>query len=101
MREFLQKASSVVRRFSLTVLVLGLLAGTGYAFLSGKDHHEALLLDTKLERVNLEIERVRRENRRLRLLIMNMHNSDELVDKIAREDAGLIKEGELLYLFPK
>jgi len=100
MRELLHKSWTTFKTLALTLVVLGLLGATGYAFLLQGRHHEMTTLQTKLERVNLEVEAMRRDNRRLRLLIGSLNDSDELAEKIAREDAGLIKDGEILYIFP-
>lgn len=100
MRAFLQRLWITIKSISLTVMVFTLLAGAGYAFLVAGNRQEATVQQNKLDRVRLDIDRLERENRRLKLLIMNLRESDELVEKIAREDAGLIKEGEIQYLFP-
>ena len=89
------------RQLALTFLVLGLLAGTGYAFLFQGELDEVRTLETRLERMTREIEEQNRRNRRLKLLIGQLRNSNQLLEKVAREDAGLIKTGEILYLFPE
>ena len=89
------------RQLALTFLVLGLLEGTGYAFLFQGELDEVRTLETRLERMTREIEEQNRRNRRLKLLIGQLRNSNQLLEKVAREDAGLIKTGEILYLFPE
>jgi len=84
----------------MTLVVVALLAGTGYAFLVAENYKETSIQEARLDRISLDIDRLTRENRRLKLLIMNIKESDDLIEKIAREDAGLIKQGELLYIFP-
>jgi cell division protein FtsB len=99
-RAFLQAAWKTVKGLFLTVVVCALIAGTGYAFLVEGDQHEIATLQTRLDHVRRDVDEAQRENRRLKALITRMKSSDELVEKIAREDAGLIKEGEILYVFP-
>lgn len=50
----------------------------------------------------LEIENARLEEQNNKLLeeIVSLKTSNELIEERAREDLGLIKQGETLYLFP-
>ena len=82
------------------MLVL-LLGGSAYATLTSSARDEAMILEQRLEHTRHEIKRLKAENRRLHLLIMNMDRSDQIVEKIAREDAGLVRKGELLFVFPE
>jgi len=45
-----------------------------------------------------DIERLRTENQRLSEQISNLRNSTFSVEKIAREDLGMAKEGEIVYV---
>lgn len=100
MGDLLHKLWNTFKGVALTLAVLALLGAAGYSFLLQGRHRDLTLLETKVERVNLEVEAMRRDNSRLRLLIASLRESDDLAEKIAREDAGLIKEGEILYIFP-
>jgi len=82
------------------LFVVGLVGGSAYAAVVSGNQEEAGIIEGKLDRTQLEVERLKRENRRLKSLIMNLKDSDDLVEKIAREDAGMIRPGEILYLFP-
>jgi cell division protein FtsB len=97
----LSKIWTGFRRLALTFLVFGLLAGTGYAFLFQGEHEEVRILETRLARMTRDIDEENRRIRRLKLLIGQLRNSNQLLEKVAREDAGLIKDGEILYLFPE
>jgi cell division protein FtsB len=101
MRGFLTRAWVVIFRLGLTLFVIGLLAGTGYAFFAAGEQEELRILSARLEKVRLEVEQLKRQNRRYKLLILNMGKSEQLQEKLAREDSGLVKEGEILYLFPE
>lgn len=88
------------RKLLTFVVVLLAMAGAAYATITSDTHDEIEHLQQRLDRNQLDIHRLKRENRHLRLLIMNVGTSDSLIEKIAREDAGLIKQGDLLYVFP-
>jgi cell division protein FtsB len=100
MDEFPHGFWETFKGMALTAAVLVLLGAAGYSFLLQGRHRDMTLLDTKVERVSLEVEAMRNDNRRLRLLITSLRDSDDLTEKIAREDSGLIKNGEILYIFP-
>jgi cell division protein FtsB len=53
--------------------------------------------------VLLEVENARLEEKNNELLeeIVSLKTSNELIEERAREDLGLIKQGETLYLFPE
>ncbi|MGH9456038.1 MAG: FtsB family cell division protein [Thermoanaerobaculia bacterium] len=48
-----------------------------------------------------EIEQLERENARLRSEVESLEQSDFAVERIAREDLGMAKEGEVVYMLPK
>lgn len=100
MRRFLATAWRTIKGFSLTILVCALLAATGYAFVVEGEQREITTLEQRLMRLQRDVELAQQKNRRLKARIGRMHKSDELAEKIAREDSGLIKEGEILYIFP-
>lgn len=45
--------------------------------------------------------RLQEENRRLAEQIQRLKNSNEEVEKIAREELGLVKKGEIVYQFER
>lgn len=100
MWESIQQFWQSARKLITVLVVVGALGAGGYAAITSDTHDKIAVLQQKLDRNNLEIDRLKRGNRHLRLLITNVSTSDSLVEKIAREDAGLIKQGELLYIFP-
>lgn len=53
---------------------------------------------TQLERENARLEE---KNNELLEEIVSLKTSNELIEERAREDLGLIKRGETLYLFPE
>ncbi len=100
MRGFFKTTWRTFKGLSLTLLVCALLVATGYAFVVEGEQRQISSMAQRLDRLQREVERARQKNRRLKALIGRMQKSDELAEKIAREDSGLIKEGEILYIFP-
>lgn len=100
MADLLYKLWESTRKVLTALFVVGLVGGSAYAAVVFGNQKEVGIIEGKLDHTQLEIERLKRENRRLKSLIMNLKDSDDLVEKIAREDAGMIRPGEILYLFP-
>jgi cell division protein FtsB len=100
MRSFFSATWRTFKGLSLTLLVCALLVATGYAFVVEGEQRQISSMAERLDRLQRDVERAKQKNRRLKALIGRMQTSDELAEKIAREDSGLIKEGEILYIFP-
>jgi len=98
--EFIHAAWVGARKVLAVVVVVGLLGGAVYSTATSPKIEETRQLQAKLERTLLDVDRLQRDNRRLKLLILNMKESPDLAEKVAREDAGLIREGEIIYIFP-
>lgn len=81
------------------MIALALLAVTVHVVVFQGERREAQVLSERLSRVRGDINRLSRENERLRHLIINIRQSDDQVEKIGREDFGYIKSGEVLYFF--
>ena len=81
------------------ILVLGgMLAAWAYVFLVGEDGW----LDLRSEREKLasmewEVSRLQAQNDSLRLVLERMENDPDFLEKVAREQFGMIKPGEHLY----
>lgn len=99
--EFFRIAWASARKVFVIALVAVAVAAGVYSTATSPKIQEAELLQSRLERTALDVDRLKRDNRRLKLLILNMSDSRSLAEKVAREDAGMIKEGEILYLFPR
>jgi len=100
MADFFYRLWESTRKVLTVLFVLGLVGGGAYAAVVSGNQEDVAIIEGKLDHTRLEVERLKRENRRLKSLIMNLKDSDDLVEKIAREDAGMIRPGEILYLFP-
>lgn len=55
----------------------------------------------RVEGLKADIKRLEAENARLRAEIESVKKSTYAVEKIAREDLGMSKKGEVVYLLPK
>ena len=51
--------------------------------------------------LNAQIERIEAENARLRAEIESVKKSTYAVERIAREDLGMSRKGEVVYMLPK
>lgn len=56
-------------------------------------------LDKKLELLKGDIENLKRENRRLNREVYALKNDPTYIERIAREDLGLVKPGEVVFEF--
>ena len=90
----MKKLSGIIF-FLITLLVL---------FFTATGKHGVL----HLQKINNEVAILEEENRRLESEILDLknkiyaiQNSDEAIEKAAREELGLSKPGEVVYIFPK
>ncbi|MBU2591671.1 MAG: septum formation initiator family protein [Nitrospinota bacterium] len=56
-------------------------------------------LEDKLEELKGEIVEIKKKNKRLESEVIDFKEYDSQVEKVAREELGLVKEGETLYKF--
>jgi cell division protein FtsB len=58
-------------------------------------------LKEERDRIHLANARLREENQKLALQMQRLRHQKEEVEKIAREELGLVKKGEIIYQFEK
>jgi cell division protein FtsB len=58
------------------------------------------MLEQRLQMMQSQNEALQAENAKLLDEIVSLKTSNELIEERARQDLGLIKQGEVLYLFP-
>ncbi len=58
-------------------------------------------LKEERNRIQMSNARLQEENRRLAVQIGRLRNNKEEVEKVAREELGLVKKGEIVYQFEK
>lgn len=56
---------------------------------------------TRVAALRADITRLERENERLRAEIDSVKRSSYAIERIAREDLGLARKGEVVYMLPK
>jgi len=56
---------------------------------------------TRVSDLHADINRLEAENARLRAEIESVKKSSYAIERIAREDLGMSKKGELVYMLPK
>lgn len=83
----------------LTLLLLALLVALSLtATFTGDDglkHHDRLAAE--IERLEEDNERLRRENETLRLQTKALTNDDYYLEKVARDQLGLVKPDEVVF----
>ena len=68
----------------------------GYSALFGEFGYLALRKsERKLQEFNLRIEQLKKENQDIRSEIRSLKKDPKAIEKIAREELGLVKEGEI------
>ena len=89
--------------FKAMTLVAGILAVIFVSsfFFSGRGTAELQLARKPDGDLQADIHRLESENARLRSEIDSVRRSTFAVERIAREDLGMSKRGELIYLLPK
>ncbi len=89
--------------FKAMTLVAGILAVIFVSsfFFSGRGTAELQLARKRVADLQTDIHRLESENARLRSEIDSARRSTFAVERIAREDLGMSKRGELIYLLPK
>ena len=71
-----------------------------FAIFGGRSLMQIYHLKEEREKIRIANARLREENQKLAGQIQKMkHNKKEEVERIAREELGLVKKGELVYKF--
>lgn len=70
-------------------------------FFSGRATSELHQSRKRVETLRGEIARLQKENARLRGEIDSVKKSTYAVERIAREDLGMSKKGEVVYMLPR
>ena len=70
-------------------------------FFSGRPTSELQQSQQRVSALRADIVRLQRENARLRAEIESVRKSTYAVERIAREDLGMSKKGEVVYMLPR
>ena len=83
------------------VLLLGALLVAGYYAVFGGEHSMLDVRRTRAQREDevMELDRLRVANDSLRALVDSLATDPAMLERLARERFGLIRDGEVLYRF--
>lgn len=66
----------------------------------GQDGYLAVIANKgRVAKLEKEISEIEAKNRELRTEIRSLRSDDRMIERIAREDLGLVKKGETVYEF--
>lgn len=81
----------------LSIIFFLVVSATAYYKENGLD--DVSKLHSEIASIKKEIQEYNFENNRMRLELVSLNTSDDLVEAIAREQLGLVKPGEVVYEF--
>ncbi len=84
--------------FYLTICVSGMIL---FAVFGSRGLVQIYHLKDERARIQASNARMQEENKKLAWQIDRLRHSKEEVEKVAREDLGLVREGEIVYQFEK
>jgi len=96
-----RRAAQAVRRIAVILVALLILGGIASLFVTGRATSELQQSRKRVESLHAEIQQLQQENAHLRAEIDSVRNSTYAVERIAREDLGMSKRGEVIYLLPR
>ncbi|HEX7678478.1 MAG TPA: septum formation initiator family protein [Thermoanaerobaculia bacterium] len=96
-----RRAAQAIRRIAVILVALLILGGIASLFVTGRATSELQQSRKRVESLQTEIQQLQQENVRLRAEIDSVRNSTYAVERIAREDLGMSKRGEVIYLLPR
>ena len=77
--------------------IIALLLGSAWL---GQDGYLAVIANKgRVAKLKKEIGEIEAKNRELRTEIRSLRSDDRMIERIAREDLGLVKKGETVYEF--
>jgi len=88
-----------MKRFLRATLLIVLVALVIYLYIDGIERFYKLHLEN--EKTKAKIEEIAYENRSLEMEIDALKNDKLYIERVAREELGMIKEGEKIYRFKK
>ena len=88
-----------MKRFLRATLLIVLAALVTYLYIDGIERFYKLYLEN--EKTKAKIEEIAYENRSLEMEIDALKNDKLYIERVAREELGMIKEGEKIYRFKK
>jgi cell division protein FtsB len=96
-----RRATQAIRRIAVILVAILALGGIASLFVTGRATSELQQSRMRMESLNAEIRQLEKENARLRAEIDSVKKSTYAVERIAREELGMSKRGEVIYLLPR
>jgi len=96
-----RRAAQAIRRIAVILVAILALAGIASLFVTGRATSELQQSRKRVEALSAEIRQLEKENVRLRSEIDSVKSSTYAVERIAREDLGMSRKGEVIYLLPR
>ena len=93
-------ANVTLKAVVLLASVLSVVFAISFLF-SDRGLHELQHARKRVDALRADIARVEAENARLRAEIESVKKSSYAIERIAREDLGMARQGEIVYMFPK
>ena len=93
-------ANVTLKAVVLLASVLSVVFAISFLF-SDRGLHELQHARTRVSALREDIGRLQAENQRLRAEIESVKKSSYAIERIAREDLGLSRKGEIVYMMPK
>lgn len=85
------------KKSSKMYILLMLLVLCFFSIAIFSQHRQKLILDKEIQQITKEIEKEKKTSEDLKKQI-NFHDSDDFIEKIAREQLGLVKPNEILFI---
>jgi Septum formation initiator len=96
-----RRATQAIRRIAVTLVALMALGGVASLFFTGRATSELQQSRKRVESLRADIRQLEKENTRLRADIDSVKKSTYAVERIAREDLGMSRKGEVIYLLAR
>lgn len=96
-----RRAAQAIRRIAVMLVAALAVGGIASLFFTGRATSELQQSRKRVESLSAEIRQLDKENVRLRADIDSVKKSTYAVERIAREDLGMSRKGEVVYLLPR
>ena len=90
-----------VRTFFCILLAIGALFLAVFSLVASSQNERLKAIQEKLSRTLEMVEKLKEQNRLLEMRILDLRTGNTMAEKILREELGLIKQDEVLYIFDR
>ncbi len=88
-----KKTSSAFNKLYFLIMIFTILSFSSYLFYK---YNSLITYNDKIQELNTEIEKANKENEELQYQT-NYKNSDEYIEKLARDKLGMVKNNEIIF----